>query len=263
MDNIIERMNRRGISTSSIQVFNCFPHLNFHHHLLAQTGVYKVRGDGDATSPPTLRHFPATVVFLDDSSHRFTLDKKAKGQDLLSLVFQHLELTEREYFGLVFGEGGVVLPAGHAPDTARWLDPAKPVRKQMRVKGCTPVTLHFRWNPRKLSHWNHFFIAMFQGEVLRDRPVSVAGGVHPVPRLPAGGEPHSDPTWEEFSNVVPQVKRDLATGRLIAPISTVCLLASYAVQSTLGDHDPDSCRSGYLEPFQVKHLTISCLSSRL
>ena len=107
--------------------------------------MYKVRGDGDATSPSTLRHFPATVVFLDDSNHRFTLDKKAKGQDLLSLVFQHLELTEREYFGLVFGEGGVALPSGHAPDTARWLDPAKPVRKQMRVKGCTPVTLHFRY----------------------------------------------------------------------------------------------------------------------
>ena len=144
MDNIIERMNRRGISTSSIQVFLlAVLHLDNHGHFL-QTGVYKVRGDGDATSPPTLRHFPATVVFLDDSSHRFTLDQKAKGQDLLSLVFQHLELTEREYFGLVFGEGGVVLPAGHAPDTARWLDPAKPVRKQMRVKGCTPVTLHFR-----------------------------------------------------------------------------------------------------------------------
>ena len=54
-----------------------------------------------------------------------------------------------------------------------------------------------------------------------------------------------------FELCLPQVKRDLATGRLIAPISTVCLLASYAVQSTLGDHDPDSCRSGYLQPFQV------------
>ena len=145
MDNIIERMNRRGISTSSIQVFiSPLPVFSLIITTLLQTGVYKVRGDGDASSPPTLRHFPATVVFLDDSSHRFTLDKKAKGQELLSLVFQHLELTEREYFGLVFGEGGVALPAGHAPDTARWLDPAKPVRKQMRVKGCTPVTLHFR-----------------------------------------------------------------------------------------------------------------------
>ena len=62
------------------------------------------------------------------------------------------------------------------------------------------------------------------------------------------------PPGKKFSEVLPQVKRDLATGRLIAPISTVCLLASYAVQSTLGDHDPDSCRSGYLQPFQVKHL---------
>ena len=145
MDNIIERMNRRGISTSSIQVAISRNLSDLSHEaILLQTGVYKVRGDGDATSPATLRHFPATVVFLDDSSHRFTLDKKAKGQELLSLVFQHLELTEREYFGLVFGEGGAALPVGHAPDTARWLDPAKPVRKQMRVKGCTPVTLHFR-----------------------------------------------------------------------------------------------------------------------
>ena len=145
MDNIIERMNRRGISTSSIQVAISRNLSDLSHEaILLQTGVYKVRGDGDATSSATLRHFPATVVFLDDSSHRFTLDKKAKGQELLSLVFQHLELTEREYFGLVFGEGGAALPVGHAPDTARWLDPAKPVRKQMRVKGCTPVTLHFR-----------------------------------------------------------------------------------------------------------------------
>ena len=145
MDNIIERMNRRGISTSSIQVAISRNLSDLSHEaILLQTGVYKVRGDGEATSPASLRPFPATVVFLDDSSHRFTLDKKAKGQELLSLVFQHLELTEREYFGLVFGEGGAALPVGHAPDTARWLDPAKPVRKQMRVKGCTPVTLHFR-----------------------------------------------------------------------------------------------------------------------
>ena len=47
-----------------------------------------------------------------------------------------------------------------------------------------------------------------------------------------------------------QVKRDLASGRLLAPVSTVCLLTSYAVQSTLGDWDPDSCRAGYLAPFR-------------
>ena len=91
------------------------------------------------------RLFAASIVFLDDSTHSFSLDKKAKGQDLLNLVYQHLELTERDYFGLVFAESGASLPdTGHAPDVTRWLDPAKSVRKQMRVKGVTPVTLHFR-----------------------------------------------------------------------------------------------------------------------
>ena len=109
-----------------------------------QSGVYKVRGDESGAGAGTMRLFPATVVFLDDSSHRFTLDKKAKGQDLLTAVFQHLELTEREYFGLVWSEGGAALPPGHARDVTRWLDPAKPVRKQMRVKGMAAITLYFR-----------------------------------------------------------------------------------------------------------------------
>ncbi len=43
--------------------------------------------------------------------------------------FQHLELREREYFGIVFCEGGSVLASGPAPDVTRWLDPAKLIRK--------------------------------------------------------------------------------------------------------------------------------------
>jgi hypothetical protein len=35
-----------------------------------------------------MHQFPAQVIFLDDSAHRFCLDKKAKGADLLNLVFQ-------------------------------------------------------------------------------------------------------------------------------------------------------------------------------
>jgi hypothetical protein len=63
-------------------------------------------------------------------------------------MLQHLELTEKEYFGLVFCEGGGPLPAGPAPDVTRWLDPAKQIRKQMRVKGLTLLTLHFRFVSR-------------------------------------------------------------------------------------------------------------------
>ena len=189
-----------------------------------QAGVYKVRSDGDTTTAPVtngMRVFTATVVFLDDSTHSFTLDKKAKGQDLLNVVFQHLELTERDYFGLVFTENSVTLPSGHAPDVTRWLDPAKSVRKQMRVKGVAPVTLHFRVK---------FYV--------------------------------TDPSrlHEEYTryHVYLQVKKDLMTGRLVAPVSTVCLLTSYAVQSTLGDFDPDSCRNGYLTPFRCLRSHCPC-----
>ena len=47
-----------------------------------------------------------------------------------------------------------------------------------------------------------------------------------------------------------QVKRDLCEGRLSAPVSTISLLTSYAVQSTIGDYDLDSCSKGYLTPFR-------------
>ena len=46
-------------------------------------------------------------------------------------VFNHLEVGEREYFGLMFNDTGGPMPMGHAPDVMRWLDPQKLVRKQV------------------------------------------------------------------------------------------------------------------------------------
>lgn len=37
----------------------------------------------------------------------YILQKRAKGQVLLDLVFQHLELIEKDYFGLQYAENGV------------------------------------------------------------------------------------------------------------------------------------------------------------
>jgi tyrosine-protein phosphatase non-receptor type 4 len=71
------------------------------------------------------------VSFLDDTTHAFDLDKKAKGSALLDLVFSHLDIGEREYFGLVFNDNGGPMPIGHSPDVMRWLDPQKLVRKQV------------------------------------------------------------------------------------------------------------------------------------
>lgn len=46
-----------------------------------------------------------------------------------------------------------------------------------------------------------------------------------------------------------QVKKDITEGRLGAPLSTICLLTSFVVQSTIGDYDPETAGSGYLIPY--------------
>jgi len=97
------------------------------------------------------KSFSARVVFLDDTCQTFDVDRRAKGQYLIDTVFRHLDLEEREYFGLMFNDcGAEQVPFGHAPDVMRWLDPAKLIRKQVRVSrgsksNISPmVTLYFR-----------------------------------------------------------------------------------------------------------------------
>lgn len=46
------------------------------------------------------------VCILSDKKNDI-LQKRAKGQVLLDLVFQHLELIEKDYFGLQYAENGV------------------------------------------------------------------------------------------------------------------------------------------------------------
>lgn len=64
----------------------------------------------------------------------------------------------------------------------------------------------------------------------------------------------SDPSrlHEEFSryHLYLQVKHDLIHGSLTSPLSTACLLTSFVAQSTLGDHDPETCKAGYLAQFK-------------
>jgi len=75
--------------------------------LSGSSGTYNVRASELARER---RHktLSATVVFLDETQHCFQLEKRAKGQALLDLVFQHLELIEKDYFGLQYFDNGVL-----------------------------------------------------------------------------------------------------------------------------------------------------------
>ncbi|KGL76050.1 FERM domain-containing protein 7, partial [Tinamus guttatus] len=61
------------------------------------------------------------VQFLDDSQKIFVVDQKSCGKGLFNLTCSHLNLAEKEYFGLEFRS-----QVGHHV----WLEPLKPITKQ-------------------------------------------------------------------------------------------------------------------------------------
>ena len=40
--------------------------------------------------------------------------------DIFQAAFDHLDLQEREYFGLMFNDTGATMPNGHSPDVMRY-----------------------------------------------------------------------------------------------------------------------------------------------
>ncbi|XP_013061664.1 tyrosine-protein phosphatase non-receptor type 4-like isoform X1 [Biomphalaria glabrata] len=171
---------------------------------LASSGSYNVRASEMAhIQDRTPKAVSCAVHFLDDTVETFEVDKRGKAQQLLEKVFEHLELVEKDYFGLQY------IDLAPGDDSLRWLDPLKTVKKQCRG----PIyDFYFRVkfyvsDPSKLAEEYtryHFFL---------------------------------------------QVKRDILSGKLVCSESIAVLLASYAVQSELGDFNPEEHKDGYLSEF--------------
>ncbi|XP_070619930.1 protein 4.1 isoform X14 [Erythrolamprus reginae] len=62
------------------------------------------------------------ITLLDDAIFECSVDKHAKGQDLLKKVCDHLNLLEEDYFGLAIWD---------IPTSKTWLDAAKEIKKQV------------------------------------------------------------------------------------------------------------------------------------
>ncbi|XP_049994181.1 band 4.1-like protein 2 isoform X16 [Alexandromys fortis] len=65
----------------------------------------------------------AKVTLLDGTEYSCDLEKRAKGQVLFDKVCEHLNLLEKDYFGLLFPENA---------EHKSWLDPAKEIKRQLR-----------------------------------------------------------------------------------------------------------------------------------
>ncbi|XP_037003774.2 band 4.1-like protein 2 isoform X8 [Artibeus jamaicensis] len=63
------------------------------------------------------------VTLLDGTEYSCDLEKCAKGQALFDKVCEHLNLLEKDYFGLSFQESA---------EQKNWLDPAKQIKRQLR-----------------------------------------------------------------------------------------------------------------------------------
>ncbi|KFP80712.1 Band 4.1-like 1, partial [Apaloderma vittatum] len=65
------------------------------------------------------------VTLLDASEYECEVEKHARGQILFDLVCEHLNLLEKDYFGLTFCD---------SDSQKNWLDPSKEIKKQIRSK---------------------------------------------------------------------------------------------------------------------------------
>ncbi|XP_060224192.1 band 4.1-like protein 3 isoform X24 [Meriones unguiculatus] len=63
------------------------------------------------------------VILLDGSEYGCDVDKRSRGQVLFDKVCEHLNLLEKDYFGLTYRD---------AENQKNWLDPAKEIKKQIR-----------------------------------------------------------------------------------------------------------------------------------
>uniref|UniRef100_A0A3B3T461 Protein 4.1 n=1 Tax=Paramormyrops kingsleyae TaxID=1676925 RepID=A0A3B3T461_9TELE len=129
------------------------------------------------------------VTLLDDTQYECELEKHSRGQDLFMKVCDHMNLLEKDYYGLAFWE---------SPTTKTWLDFAKEIRKQ--TQGICEFTFNVKFYP-------------------------------------------PDPTQltEDITRyyLCLQLRKDIFSGRLPCSFVTLAVLGSYAVQSELGEYDPD------------------------
>ncbi|XP_053568144.1 band 4.1-like protein 5 [Bombina bombina] len=94
----------------------------------AQKASTHIPAAGDARSVITCR-----VSLLDGSDVSVDLPKKAKGQELFDQIMYHLDLIEKDYFGLRFMDSAQV---------PHWLDNTKSIKKQVKIG--PPYCLHLR-----------------------------------------------------------------------------------------------------------------------
>ncbi|XP_076013244.1 protein 4.1 [Genypterus blacodes] len=153
-------------------------------------------------TPRRLKTMQIKVTLLDDALFECELDKHAKGQELFMKVCDHLNLLEKDYYGLTIWD---------TPTMKTWMDLTKEIRRQ--VQG---------------ADYNFTFNVKFY-------PPDPAQLTEDITRY----------------YLCLQLRKDILQGRLPCSFVTLALLGSYALQSELGEYDPEVHSSDYAKDMKM------------
>uniref|UniRef100_H2Z2Q2 Tyrosine-protein phosphatase n=1 Tax=Ciona savignyi TaxID=51511 RepID=H2Z2Q2_CIOSA len=171
-------------------------------NLITGTGTYNVRAT-EAAREKKQSSVDISVMLLDHTEVVLKVNKRDRGQVLLDKVFQHLRVAEIKFFGLQF--------PNDVPDTMRWLDPSKSIRKQF--KRGYPYILFFRVKFYATD------LSTMKDEFTR---------------------------YQLFM----QIKLDLLERRIKCSPSAAASIAALAVQSELGDYNSTEHKDDYVSEFR-------------
>ncbi|XP_071064571.1 band 4.1-like protein 3 isoform X33 [Dasypus novemcinctus] len=102
------------------------------------------------------------VVLLDGSEYACDVEKRSRGQVLFDKVCEHLNLLEKDYFGLTYRD---------AENQKNWLDPAKEIKKQIR-SGAWHFSFNVKFYPPDPSQLSEDITRYYLCLQLRDDIVS-------------------------------------------------------------------------------------------
>lgn len=159
--------------------------------------------DGKAAKAPRKpRNMEIKITLLDDTTYELELEKHAKGQDLFDKVCDHLNLLEKDYYGLAIWD---------TPALKTWMDMTKEIRRQVRG-GNYNFTFNVKFyppDPAQLSEdITRYYLCL-------------------------------------------QLRKDILAGRLPCSFVTLALLGSYALQSELGEYDPEVHPADYAKSLKI------------
>ncbi|XP_068093312.1 band 4.1-like protein 3 isoform X6 [Hyperolius riggenbachi] len=108
------------------------------------------------------KNMQTKVILLDGSEFPCDVEKRSKGQVLFDKVCEHLNLLEKDYFGLVYRD---------SENQKNWLDPAKEIKKQTR-NGSWQFSFNVKFYPPDPSQLSEDITRYYLCLQLRDDIVS-------------------------------------------------------------------------------------------